>query len=417
MALWEACRDVLRHWIELGVRIFRVDNPHTKPLAFWEWCIADVQADHPDVLFLAEAFTRPAMMSKLAEVGFTQSYTYFTWRHAKWELTEYVEELAHGPLADVMRPNFWPNTPDILGGVLRHGNRAAFMLRLAAGRHARARPRHLLRLRAERERAGVGHQRGVPALGEVRDQGPRLGPARLARPASSPASTQSAGATRRCSSCATSTSTTSTTTRSSPTRRATGPRRRQRRDLVLVVVNLDPYHVQEATVHLDLGAVGLPDGGPTGPTTSSPARPTSGRGRPTTCASTRPPIRSATCSTSAAPTVRRHDRALSTASIAADHRWYQRAVFYEVLVRGFNDSNDDGTGDLRGLIDRARLPRVAGRRLPLAAAVLPVAAARRRLRRLRLPHRAARVRHGRRRRRADRTGPPAWHPGHQPTWW
>ena len=82
-----------------------------------------------EVLFLSEAFTRPAMMSKLAEIGFSQSYTYFTWRHEKVELTEYVEQLAHGPLADVMRPNFWPNTPDILGGVLRHGNRAAFLLR------------------------------------------------------------------------------------------------------------------------------------------------------------------------------------------------------------------------------------------------------------------------------------------------
>ena len=128
-ALWEACRDVLLHWIERGVRIFRVDNPHTKPLAFWEWCLADVQRRQPDVIFLAEAFTRPAMMSKLAEIGFTQSYTYYTWRHGKAELADYVEELAHGSLADIMRPNFWPNTPDILGGVLRNGNPAAFRLR------------------------------------------------------------------------------------------------------------------------------------------------------------------------------------------------------------------------------------------------------------------------------------------------
>ncbi len=129
VALWNACRDVLQYWIDRGIRIFRVDNPHTKPLAFWQWCIADVLEHHPDVLFLAEAFTRPAMMSKLAEVGFSQSYTYFTWRHAKHEIEAYVEELAHGPLADIMRPNFWPNTPDILGGVLRGGNEAAFRLR------------------------------------------------------------------------------------------------------------------------------------------------------------------------------------------------------------------------------------------------------------------------------------------------
>ncbi len=129
VALWEACRDVLLHWIDVGVRIFRVDNPHTKPVALWEWCIAEIQAEHPDVLFLAEAFTRPAMMSKLAEIGFSQSYTYFTWRHTKAELTDYVTELAHGELADVMRPNFWPNTPDILPKDLRDANRAAFQLR------------------------------------------------------------------------------------------------------------------------------------------------------------------------------------------------------------------------------------------------------------------------------------------------
>ena len=128
-ALWQACRDLLETWIGRGIEIFRVDNPHTKPIAFWAWLIAAVQADHPDVLFLAEAFTRPKPMAKLAEVGFTQSYTYFTWRHTKDELTDYAIELAYGPAADYLRPNFWPNTPDILGGVLRHGNAAAFRLR------------------------------------------------------------------------------------------------------------------------------------------------------------------------------------------------------------------------------------------------------------------------------------------------
>ncbi len=130
VALWDACRDVLLTWIGHGVRIFRVDNPHTKPLAFWEWVIDDVHKAHPDVVFLAEAFTTPPMMAKLAEVGFSQSYTYFTWRNSVWELREYVDELAHGPLADYMRPAFWPNTPDILSGPLRRGPRAAFAMRL-----------------------------------------------------------------------------------------------------------------------------------------------------------------------------------------------------------------------------------------------------------------------------------------------
>jgi starch synthase (maltosyl-transferring) len=129
-ALWEACRDIVELWIGKGVRIFRVDNPHTKPIAFWEWLIPTIQAAHPDVLFLAEAFTRPKVMAKLAEVGFSQSYTYFTWRTARWELEEYLGELAHGPAADYMRPNFWPNTPDILSGPLRNGPPGAFKQRL-----------------------------------------------------------------------------------------------------------------------------------------------------------------------------------------------------------------------------------------------------------------------------------------------
>src|SRR5581483_3866890 len=117
-------------WIAKGVHIFRVDNPHTKPMAFWEWIIAAVQADHPDVVFLAEAFTRPKVMAKLAEVGFSQSYTYFTWRTERWEIEEYLSELTSPPLVDYFRPNFWPNTPDILAGPLRHGSLAAFKLRL-----------------------------------------------------------------------------------------------------------------------------------------------------------------------------------------------------------------------------------------------------------------------------------------------
>jgi len=129
-ALWAACKEILDYWIGHGVRIFRVDNPHTKPLAFWEWLIPEVQREHPDVLFLAEAFTRPKVMAALAEVGFTQSYTYFTWRTTKWELRNYVEELAQGPKADFMRPNFWPNTPDILADPLRNGSPAVFKQRL-----------------------------------------------------------------------------------------------------------------------------------------------------------------------------------------------------------------------------------------------------------------------------------------------
>ena len=129
-ALWRALYQVFETWADRGVRIFRVDNPHTKSLAFWEWCIAAVLERHPDVVFLSEAFTRPKLMYALAKVGFTQSYTYFTWRNQSWELRDYMHELVHTPVAEFFRPNFWPNTPDILPQHLQHGGRPAFIGRL-----------------------------------------------------------------------------------------------------------------------------------------------------------------------------------------------------------------------------------------------------------------------------------------------
>ena len=254
VALWEACRDVLRYWIDRGVEIFRVDNPHTKPLAFWQWCIAEIQADHPDVLFLAEAFTRPAMMSKLAEIGFSQSYTYFTWRTEKWELQEYLTELAHGPLADIMRPNFWPNTPDILSGPLRHGNRAAFLLRYLLA--ATLTPNHGVysgyELRENEPASDANEEYLHSEKYEVKDRD-------WDRPDSLAPFLRKVNEVKRA-----------------------HPALQQLRDirfhhvdndqilaftkghvddgdLVLVVVTLDPVHTQEATVHLDLQAVGLPE--------------------------------------------------------------------------------------------------------------------------------------------------------------
>ncbi|HEX6254542.1 MAG TPA: alpha-1,4-glucan--maltose-1-phosphate maltosyltransferase [Euzebyales bacterium] len=123
-------KRVVEFWIGHDVKMFRVDNPHTKALPFWEWLISDIHAEHPDVLFLAEAFTRPKMMQTLAKLGFSQSYTYFTWRNYKHELIDYVTELAHGEMANYYRPNFWPNTPDILHEYLQHGGRPAFKVRL-----------------------------------------------------------------------------------------------------------------------------------------------------------------------------------------------------------------------------------------------------------------------------------------------
>ncbi|MFO8064672.1 MAG: alpha-1,4-glucan--maltose-1-phosphate maltosyltransferase [Spirochaetia bacterium] len=130
-ALWEELKSVFEHWIDAGVRVFRVDNPHTKAYGFWQWLIGDITSRYPDVIFLAEAFTRPRRMYGLAKLGFTQSYTYFTWRNTPAELREYLTELTTTEVAEYFRPNFWPNTPDILHEDLQLGGRAAFMARYA----------------------------------------------------------------------------------------------------------------------------------------------------------------------------------------------------------------------------------------------------------------------------------------------
>ena len=255
-ALWDACRAILDHWIGLGVRIFRVDNPHTKPIAFWEWVIAGVQAKHPDVLFLSEAFTRPKVMARLAEAGFSQSYTYFTWRteqHGPEGLWAYLEELAHGPVADYMRPNFWPNTPDILSGPLRYGPPAAFALRLVLAATlspsygvysgfelyenlpaSEANEEYLDSEKYEIKDRDYG-QRGtliplMTALNQIRRQHPALQRLRSIRFYDT----------------------------GNPQMLAFSKHSDDGTDAVLVVVNLDPYQAQEAIINLDLAALGLP---------------------------------------------------------------------------------------------------------------------------------------------------------------
>jgi starch synthase (maltosyl-transferring) len=128
--LWAALRDIVLLWAERGVRVFRVDNPHTKPLAFWEWFIREIHSVYPDTIFLAEAFTRPKMMKELAKLGFSQSYTYFTWRNTKWELETYLTELTQTDMREYFRGNFFANTPDILPHILQIGGRPAFRMRL-----------------------------------------------------------------------------------------------------------------------------------------------------------------------------------------------------------------------------------------------------------------------------------------------
>jgi starch synthase (maltosyl-transferring) len=129
-SLWDELKSIVLFWVDKGIRIFRVDNPHSKSFEFWEWLIGEIRTQHPDILFLAEAFTRPKVMSRLAKIGFSQSYTYFTWRNTKQELTAYVSELTQTDLKEYFRPNFWPNTPDILPEVLQYGGRETFVTRL-----------------------------------------------------------------------------------------------------------------------------------------------------------------------------------------------------------------------------------------------------------------------------------------------
>jgi starch synthase (maltosyl-transferring) len=254
-ALWQACRSILDHWIDQGVRIFRVDNPHTKPLAFWAWLIETVQRTDPDVLFLAEAFTRPKMMAKLAEVGFTQSYTYFTWRTTRWELREYGTEVTAGPTADYLRPNFWPSTPDILAGPLRDGPLSAFRLRavLAATmvpswgvyrgfEHGENRPaspdneEHAASEKYELKPRPWGE--GAPLAGFVA----RLNRIRRAHPALQ----RLRGLTFHGS--------------GNDDVLAYSRRSADGSDTVLCVVNLHPTEAREDTLSLDLGALGLPPG-------------------------------------------------------------------------------------------------------------------------------------------------------------
>ncbi len=128
--LWQELKSVFDYWIDQGIRIFRVDNPHTKPFSFWEWVISALKAEHPDLIFLSEAFTRPKVMYRLAKLGFTQSYTYFAWRNASWEIRDYLTEVTSPPVSDFFRPNLWPNTPDILAEYLQTGQRSAFIVRL-----------------------------------------------------------------------------------------------------------------------------------------------------------------------------------------------------------------------------------------------------------------------------------------------
>jgi starch synthase (maltosyl-transferring) len=239
-------------WCERGVRVFRVDNPHTKPIRFWEWCLAEVQARYPDTMFLAEAFTRPKLMYALAKSGFSQSYTYFTWRTTKAELEAYARELATTDVAEFMRPNFWPTTPDIFPEHLVHGGRPAFALRLIlAGTLAASygiygpsyellehEPRPGVEELARNEKYQI-RTWDLERADSLRHVMARLNRIRRAHPALQRNHNLIFHATDNelmlCYS------------------------KHTEGDIVLVVVNLDAYHAHRAWLTLDLAALGIPD--------------------------------------------------------------------------------------------------------------------------------------------------------------
>ncbi|MBL6458599.1 DUF3416 domain-containing protein [Belnapia sp. T6] len=252
-SLWIALRDVVRFWCEQGVRLFRVDNPHTKPFPFWEWLIADIRARHPDAVFLAEAFTRPKVMYRLAKIGFSQSYTYFTWRNEKAEIEEYLEELTTTAPKDFFRPHFFVNTPDINPIFLQGSGRPGFLIRAALATtlsglwgmvqgyefcEARAMPGKEEYLDSEKYQLRSWPER---APGDIVEEITRLNAIRRANPA---LQTQM-GLTFH----------NAFNDNVLWYRKATP----DRENCILVAVSLDPHHVQQAAVELPLWEWGLPD--------------------------------------------------------------------------------------------------------------------------------------------------------------
>ena len=252
--LWRALRDVVLFWAERGVRVFRVDNPHTKPFEFWEWVIAEIRRRHPDVVFLAEAFTRPAVMQRLAKVGFSQSYTYFTWRTTKQELSEYLTELSQTERVDWFRPNFWVNTPDILHAYLQYGGPAAFRVRaVLAALTAPSWGMYSGYELCERVAVEEGSEEYLDS------EKYQLRPRDWGRPDSlAPFIARLNEIRRRHHEAVALLPTLRVHEVRNESMLCVSRMSQARDDVLLVVVNLDPHDPQEATTWLDLGAIGIP---------------------------------------------------------------------------------------------------------------------------------------------------------------
>jgi starch synthase (maltosyl-transferring) len=251
--LFDELKSVFEFWVARGVTVFRVDNPHTKPFAFWEWCIGELKRQHPDLVFLSEAFTRPRIMHRLAKLGFSQSYTYFTWRNTKHELVEYFTELGQHPSREYFRPNAWPNTPDILHEFLQKNGRPAFITRVVlaatlAANYGLYGPAYELMEHVPREPGSEEYLNSekyeirkwdlgrsdslssiVSKLNRIRRENPAL---------------QSDWSLRF---------------HPIPNDRLIAYTKQDDANLILVVANLDPHHVQSGWVSLPLAQLGIPE--------------------------------------------------------------------------------------------------------------------------------------------------------------
>ena len=255
-ALWQELKSIFEFWIDQGVRIFRVDNPHTKPFAFWEWLIVSLKAKHPDLIFLAEAFTRPRVMQRLAKLGFSQSYTYFTWRRSKWELVEYATELTTTGVSEYFRPNFWPNTPDILMDYLQEGGTPSFKARLVLAATLSSNfgiygPAFELCVNTPREEGSEEYLNSekyeikhwdLQSPDSIRDVVARVNTIRAAHPALQRTNNLTIHEIEN------------------DQLIAYSKIDEQTNDLILTVVNIDPWHTQSGWIRTDFGALGIDQG-------------------------------------------------------------------------------------------------------------------------------------------------------------
>ena len=343
--LWTALRDVVLFWAEQGVRIFRVDNPHTKPLPFWQWMIADVRARHPDVIFLSEAFTRPKMMYRLAKIGFSQSYTYFTWRNSKQEFVDYLTELTTTEVKEFFRPHFFVNTPDINPYFLQTSGRPGFLIRaalaatlsglwgvysgfeLCEGEPLPGREEYLdsekYEIRVRDHDAPGNIVAEIAALNRIRKAHPALH--------------SHLGVTFY-------------NAFNDPVL-LYGKRAPDSADMILVAVSLDPHSVQEATFELPLWEWKLPDhgslyvedlmrGGGSIWTRQAAARAARSRG---------PAVRDLARRAAGDAAMNAPQKNI-VAAIPDDPLWYKDAIIYQLHIKSFFDSNNDGIGDFAGLM-------------------------------------------------------------------